>query len=163
MFETISTISVVLFIAGMALLLIELFVPGFGIFFGLGIVSLVLCIVFQASSLAEALLLVLIIGAIVVVFVLLAARSMRRGFLYRSSIVLKDAAEKEQGYVANEDRSRFSGKSGISLTPLRPAGTASLDGEKVDVLTDGEFIPGGAPIEVVRVIGPRIFVKQSEE
>lgn len=163
MFEAVSTVSVVLFIVGIALLMIELFIPGLGIFFGLGIVSLVLCIVFQASSVAEALLLILIIGAIVVVFVLLAARSMRRGLLYRSSIVLKDTAQKDQGYIANEDRTRFTGKSGISLTTLRPTGTANFNGEKVDVLTDGEFIPSGTHIEVTRVVGARIFVRQSEE
>lgn len=163
LFESINIISVVLFIVGMVLLLIELFVPGFGLFGGLGLVSLILCIILQAKSLTEALILILVIGGIIVIFVLIAARSFRRGFLYRSSIVLKNAADREEGYVANEDRSRFAGKTGVSLTPLRPAGTASLGGEKTDVVTDGEFIPSGARIEVVRIVGSRIIVRQVEE
>jgi len=162
LFETINIVSVVLFFAGMVLLMIELFVPGFGIFGGLGLVALVLCIVFQAQSVLEALVLVLIIGGLVVLLGLLAARSFKRGWLYRSSIVLKDTAQREQGYVANQDLSRFTGQTGVSLTPLRPAGTAVFGREKADVMTDGEYIPSGVRVEVVRVVGSRIFVRQTE-
>lgn len=162
MFETIETVSVVLFIVGMIFMMIELFAPGFGIFGGLGLVALVLCIVFQAHSVAEGLLLLLIIGAIVVILALIAARSLKRGWLYRSSLVLKDAEEKDAGYVAKDDYSRFIGKSGLSLTPLRPAGTVEIDGEKADVVTDGEFIPKGARITVAKTSGGRVVVKQLE-
>lgn len=163
LFESINILSVVLLAVGIVLMLIELFAPGFGIFGGLGLVSLILCIIFQAQNFTEALILILVIGGIIVVLALIAARSFRRGLLYRSSIVLKNAADREEGYIANEDRSRFAGKTGISLTPLRPSGTASLDGEKADVVTDGEFIPSGARIQVVRVVGARIVVRQMEE
>jgi membrane-bound serine protease (ClpP class) len=146
----------------MVLLLIELFVPGFGLFGGLGLVALVLCIVFQAQSLLEALILLLGIGAIVVALALIAARSMRRGWLYRSPLVLKDSAEKEAGYVSNDDYSYLVGKTGRSLTPLRPTGAADFDGQKADVITEGEFIPPQAPVTVTRVVGSRIIVKQRE-
>ncbi|MFA5675840.1 MAG: NfeD family protein [Christensenellales bacterium] len=163
LFETINIISVVLFVIGILLLLIELFMPGFGIFGGLGLISLVICIIVQAKNITEALILLLAIGGIVTVLALVVARSFRRGFLYRSSIVLKNAADKDEGYIANEDKSRFAGKTGISLTPLRPSGTASFESEKTDVVTDGEFIPSGARIEVVRIVGARIIVRQPEE
>lgn len=162
LFESIETVSIVLFAVGMIFLMIELFAPGFGIFGGLGLVALVLCIVFQAKSVAEGLLLFLILGAIVVILALIAARSLKRGWLYRSSLVLKDAEEKDAGYVAREDYSRLTGKNGVSLTPLRPAGTAQIDGEKADVVTEGEFIPKGARIEVIKTVGGRIIVKQVE-
>jgi len=162
LFESIETVSIVLFAVGMIFLMIELFAPGFGIFGGLGLVALVLCIVFQAKSVAEGLLLFLILGAIVVILALIAARSLKRGWLYRSSLVLKDAEEKDAGYVAREDYSRLTGKNGVSLTPLRPAGTAQIDGEKADVVTEGEFIPKGARIEVIKTVGGRVIVKQVE-
>ncbi len=163
MFETINTVSIVLFAAGMLLLLIEMFIPGFGVFGGLGLAALVLCIFFQARSVEEGLLLFLIIGAIVVLLGLITARSFKRGWLYRSSLVLKDTEDKEAGYVASDDYSRFKGKMGVSTTPLRPAGTALLDGEKADVVTEGEFIPSGTRIEVINVLGSRIIVKKSEQ
>lgn len=162
MFATIETVSVVLFAVGMVLLLIELFVPGFGIFGGLGLVALALCIIFQAKSVAEGLLLLLIIGGLVIVMALIAARSLKRGWLYRSPLVLKDAEEKESGYVAKDDYSRFSGREGLSLTPLRPSGSAEIGGEKADVITEGEFIPKGSRIRVHSTSGGRITVKQLE-
>ncbi len=163
LFETIETVSVVLFAVGMIFLLIEMFIPGFGIFGGLGLVALVLCIVFQAHSVAEGLLLFLIIAAIVFIFALIAARSLKRGWLYRSSLVLKDAEEKDAGYVAKDDYSRFNGKEGLSLTPLRPAGSVQIGGEKADVVTEGEFIPKGARILVINTVGGRIIVRQLED
>ncbi len=163
LFETINIISVILFVAGIALLLIELFIPGFGIFGGLGLASLVLCIIFQARNATEALILLLIIAAVVLALIFIAARSFKRGILYRSSIVLKNSAKKDEGYFANEDKTRFAGKTGISLTPLRPSGIASIDGEKTDVVTDGEYIPKDTQIKVESVIGARVVVRQADE
>ncbi len=163
LFETINIISVVLFAVGMVLLMIELFVPGFGIFGGLGLVALILCIVFQAQTFLEGLILFLAIGALVIALSFIAARSFKRGWLYRSSLVLKDTARKEEGYVSNDDYTSLVGKTGRSLTPLRPAGIAEIDGQKTDVVTDGEFIPGHSRIEVARVIGRRIIVRQLED
>jgi membrane-bound serine protease (ClpP class) len=33
-----------------------------------------------------------------------------------------------------------------------------VDGQRVDVLTEGDFVPAGSPIRVSRVEGARIFV-----
>ena len=159
-FDPIHPISVVLFCIGMVLILIEMFIPGIGIFGGLGFVALILCIVFQAETLAEGLLLLLIIAAIVFILALIVARSFKKGFLYRSSLVLKNSANKNEGYVSNEDYTRLVGKKGIGLTPLRPAGIAEIDGEKVDVVTEGEFLPVGTSVQVIKVNGRRIIVRK---
>ena len=163
LFETINIVSVVLFAVGMVLLLIELFVPGFGIFGGLGLAALVLCIVFQAKSLLEALILLVAFSAIVIALALIAGRSLKRGRLFRSPLVLKDAANKEEGYVSGGDYSHLVGETGVSLTPLRPAGVAELGGRKHDVVTEGEFIPARSRIRVDRVVGSRIIVRQLED
>lgn len=163
LFETINIVSVVLFAVGMVLLLIELFVPGFGIFGGLGLVALVLCIVFQARSVLEALILLLAFSAIVVALALIAGRSLKRGRLYRSALVLKDAQDREEGYVSSDDYTHLVGETGVSLTPLRPAGVAELGGRKQDVVTEGEFIPARSPVKVERVVGSRVIVRQLED
>jgi len=56
--------------------------------------------------------------------------------------------------------SSFAGKEGIALTPLRPAGTAEVAGERLDVVTGGEFIEPGSRVIVIRVEGTRVVVKQ---
>ena len=65
------------------------------------------------------------------------------------------------GYAsAPEDDRGWLGKSGTTVTPLRPAGIADIDGQRVDVVSDGEFIDSGAPIRVTRVDGNRIVVRR---
>lgn len=62
-------------------------------------------------------------------------------------------------YVTSTDFSSLAGKSGVAASYLRPAGVALVEGQRVDVLTQGEFIPEGTPIRVTRVEGARIFVE----
>jgi membrane-bound serine protease (ClpP class) len=62
-------------------------------------------------------------------------------------------------YVTSSDYSSLRGQSGFAASYLRPAGVALIDGRRVDVLTQGEFIPEGTPIRVTRVEGARIFVE----
>jgi membrane-bound serine protease (ClpP class) len=50
------------------------------------------------------------------------------------------------------------GKRGTAASPLRPAGIAHIEGERVDVVSDGELIEAGEPVEVIRVDGNRIVV-----
>jgi membrane-bound serine protease (ClpP class) len=52
------------------------------------------------------------------------------------------------------------GKEGAALTALRPAGTAVIEGRKVDVVSEGEFISPGDPVIVVRDEGLRVLVRK---
>ncbi|MCC6703625.1 MAG: nodulation protein NfeD [Thermomicrobiales bacterium] len=54
----------------------------------------------------------------------------------------------------------FTGKTGVTRTPLRPSGTAEIDGEPVDVVAEAEFIDQGAPIVVVLDQGYRRVVRR---
>jgi len=162
LFQTIEPVALILFIVGMVLLLVELFVPGFGVFGILGIVSLLLCIVFQAKTLTQGLLLFLMLSILVTALGFLFGRSLKKGWLYRSTIVLKDSESREDGYMAGNDNTHLIGRHGVSITTLRPAGSADFDGRRADVLTDGEFLPAGTPVEVVRTEGSRVFVKKRD-
>lgn len=65
-------------------------------------------------------------------------------------------------YVTSADYTTLAGKSGVAASYLRPAGVALIDGQRADVLTQGEFIPEGTPVRVTRVEGSRIFVEPIE-
>lgn len=62
-------------------------------------------------------------------------------------------------FVASSDHTSLRGMTGVAASYLRPAGVAQIDGKRVDVLTEGEFIAEGTPIRVTRVEGARIFVE----
>jgi membrane-bound serine protease (ClpP class) len=52
------------------------------------------------------------------------------------------------------------GDVGIALTKLRPAGKAQINGRRVDVITQGQMLDEGCPLEVVEVSGIRIVVRE---
>lgn len=59
----------------------------------------------------------------------------------------------------SEHRSSYLGKSGVAITPLRPTGVAEIDGERIEVVTEGEFIAAGSRIRVVAMDRRRYFVR----
>lgn len=52
------------------------------------------------------------------------------------------------------------GQVGTATSMLRPAGTAKFGDRYIDVVTEGEFVPPGTPIQVIEVEGTRIVVKR---
>ena len=52
------------------------------------------------------------------------------------------------------------GARGTALSPLRPAGIADLGGTRTDVVSQGEYVLAGEPIEVTRVEDNRIVVRR---
>lgn len=62
-------------------------------------------------------------------------------------------------YVSSRDFGDLKGRTGIAASQLRPAGVASIDGRRIDVLTEGGYVSPGTPIRVTRVEGARIFVE----
>jgi membrane-bound serine protease (ClpP class) len=76
-------------------------------------------------------------------------------------LVLATGMQADLGYVSAPDSDRrWLGRTGTAISPLRPAGIADIDGTRVDVVSDGGFIDAGAAIEVTRVDGNRIVVRQ---
>ena len=56
--------------------------------------------------------------------------------------------------------SELMGAQGRSLTPLRPAGTASIGGRRVDVVAESDFIGRDEPVVVIREEGLRVVVRK---
>ncbi|MBL8754530.1 MAG: hypothetical protein JNK15_14595 [Planctomycetes bacterium] len=50
------------------------------------------------------------------------------------------------------------GRIGVAATVLRPTGAMEIDGLRLDVVTEGEFVEAGTPIRVLYVQGPRVVV-----
>lgn len=149
----------VILAAGLIFVIFEMFHPGFGAPGITGIVLLVLGVILIANGLIEAIILIIIIIAILGVALSLVLRSAAKGRLSKT-LILNDSLNKEEGYSSTEDLEYFIGKEGKTITVLRPAGTADFDGVKLDVVSEGEFIPSGTRVKIFRVEGRRIVVKK---
>lgn len=55
------------------------------------------------------------------------------------------------------------GARGVATSKLRPAGSAEIDGRTVDVLTLGEYVDAGTPVEVIGVEGTQVTVRPARE
>ena len=71
-------------------------------------------------------------------------------------------ASGDDGYIAAPARPELVGQDGIAITDLRPAGTARIGQERVDVVTEGEYVAQGSPVRVVRSEGYRHVVGESQ-
>lgn len=54
------------------------------------------------------------------------------------------------------------GKQGYVIKPLRPSGLAIIDGDNYDVISFGEFIPKGETIVVVKIEGNNIYCRRMD-
>lgn len=76
------------------------------------------------------------------------------------SFILKTAANRTDGFQAPpQDLVNLVGKSGKSITPLRPAGAVLINDQRVDVVTLGDFIGAEVEVEVILVEGSRVVVR----
>jgi membrane-bound serine protease (ClpP class) len=151
---------------GVIALGVEVFLlPGFGIAGILGIVlitgSMLLAMVGNAPSGADliqagAVLMVSLIvtGAVLVGWIRHLPYSQRW-----SGLFLKTSTEAGEGFVSALPRPELIGRQGQAVTDLRPSGTATFDGERLDVVTEGEFVKAGTPITVLRADGYRHVVR----
>jgi len=159
--------ELLLALLGVALLILELLViPGFGVAGIVGILALfgalVMSVVGSGASpeyfmLAGGRILLALLVAVIASFVLL--RFMPRLPFGRRIILQTDLGSGPAHGSAPESDLRWLGKRGRATTPLRPAGIADIEGARVDVVSEGELIEPGTPIEVARVDGNRIVVR----
>ena len=127
--------AAVCLIAGFALVLVELFTPGFGVPGVAGLALLLVGVIVAADSLLEGILLTIIIVLLLCLLFTLGMRSASKGMLAKSPLILKDRTDKQDGFTSGEDLKYFLGREGVVTTMLRPVGRADFDGVKLDVLT----------------------------
>lgn len=159
-------VVVLLAVAGVLLILYELHVvPGHGLPGIFGAVALFASMVLAFGPIGAAAFYVALqtvataIIATVVLFYFLATRAFPQNAWMQK---LTFAGTQGADYVASLDHKHLRGMSGTAVSYLRPAGVAQVGDARVDVLTQGEFIPAGTPIRVTRVEGARIFVEPVE-
>ena len=167
--ELASIIEIIIFIIGVILLLIEIFViPGFGIFGAAGIIlmigSLFLGLIsdfplvdWEMVQMATIQLAGAFILAIIVIFILL--KYLPKSKIW-NNLVLKRNIEEQSGYTADEELQELLGKKGKAITDLRPSGTADIGGKRVDVVTHGEYITKGTKVVVIDEEGSKVVVEK---
>jgi len=160
--------ELLLAVAGVVLLVLEvLVIPGFGIAGILGIFAILASLVLSLVGPGDTLTFVVEAAGRVVfslLFALLASLVLLRllpRLPFGRRLILSRGLAADEGFVsAPETDARLLGRRGRALSPLHPAGIAEIDGRRVDVVSEGELIDADQLIEVTRVDGNRIVVRQ---
>jgi membrane-bound serine protease (ClpP class) len=63
--------------------------------------------------------------------------------------------------TVHAEKPELIGQTGTAQTILRPAGSALINGKRVDVVTEGGFVEKGKPVKVVAVEGLRVVVRET--
>lgn len=155
-----SWISVVLFVAGMILIIAEMFQPGFGLFGIFGVILLVGCIFVTSSTVIEGIILTIAIVMILLLLFCFFLILFSKGIV-PNKLILTESESREEGYVGTPDYNEFLGKTGLVTTVCRPVGSADFGGSKLEVVTMGEFIEKGVSVEVIEIEGNRIVVRET--
>ena len=158
--------------AGLVLLGIEAFVvPGFGIFGVAGVVAILTGLYmsllgniptmpdFTRAAWVLTSSTLLLIGSAWALIRTLPSSSR----LAESGIFLLAKTTSAIGYESAEVRSDLVGKYGTAITDLRPAGTALIGDERIDVVSESEWISAGTPVKVLSAEGYRHIVRSVSE
>lgn len=160
--------DILLFIVGVVLLAVEIFItPGFGF---MGISGLLLIFValmnamiehipgkwrptsFSPETFSMPLLKVTLSFFGALALVMIAGKFLPKTKLFQSLTLAVVSPEPE----SNQD---LIGMEGIAHSDLRPGGTAYFGDRKLDVVTHGDYIPHNTPVCIVEVHGNRIVVE----
>lgn len=159
---TAGWVGVMLFLAGLVFLLVETHVfPGHGMAAVAGLMLLFLGMFYALGGSGNAVF-AMSVATILTTLSLIAFFA----YLPKSPVWKKLGQQMQQraslGYVTSENLMHFLGRTGTAATVLRPSGAALIDGERLDVVTEGEFLEPGTPVMVIKVEGSRIVVDNIE-
>jgi membrane-bound serine protease (ClpP class) len=167
--------EILVFIAGIILLLVEIFViPGFGV---AGISGIVLMV----SGLALGLLgnvkfdftgisvfdifksfafVIFFVFTALVGSIWISGKVLTKGPL--SQLALQRSQEKSDGFTsAPAEILSLTGQHGVAYSMLRPSGKVMIDGRIYDAVAETSWIEKGEPVEVVRQEAMQIYVKKT--
>jgi len=171
---TVGSLEIILFLLGVVLLVIEIFlIPGFGVTGVSGIILMIAALVLSRQE--------FIIPRVPWEWTIFLRNLRNVGFGFAGSLVLlvvvlrlfprtpglkrlilETSQEPLAGYTvqSSETSALLNGRKGTAVTALRPAGKAEFEGEILVVETDGEYIESGSSVEVIEVSGNRIVVRR---
>ncbi len=153
-------LPVVLQLLGLVVIVVEIFVPSFGLLTALaaGLLLYSLYLVFTTISANMGLVFVGVDMFVIPVILALAFKA-----LGASSWSLHKTLSREEGVASQSpDLAAWVGKNGVAMTNLRPSGTVMIGDIRLDAVTDGDYVSSGTPVKVILVSGNRMVVEKIE-
>ncbi len=153
-----NLIMIIAFVIGSGLIVLEAFMPGFGV---AGISGVVLEIValrccWLLHGTVPTLLALLGVLLLIGLAVFISYRSAMNGRLSKSHLVLKET----ESAAAEKKPDRWIGMEGVAVTSLRPAGQIEVEGTRLNAASAGDFVEKGAAVLVTGTEGDHYVIRR---
>ena len=154
-----SSLIIVLFLVGFSLVAAEVFLPGL-ILGTIGLLCLVasVVVVFAQYGTSAGLLAAFLVGGLSFVGFIVWLNLFPHTFIGRR-LMLRTSQPADLTAAAHQT---MIGATGEALTPLRPSGTAQINGKRVDVTAVGDFLESGEQLVVIAADGLRVAVRRKD-
>jgi membrane-bound ClpP family serine protease len=147
-------------LVGVALLVLEVFVPGFGLcgISGLILLTVGIVITWNTYGSVAGLAVTLIALALAGISISVSIKSAATGKLSKSALILNRVTQP----VEHEDTEALLGKEGVTTTVLNPVGIAEFDGVRLNVVSEGNYMAKGAKVRIAQIDGAKIIVRETK-
>ena len=168
--------EILLFLVGVVLIVVEIFVtPGFGVLGIIGIIAvfsaLVLTLIFNIGfdfsfappkAIRHNILLVFTSASVGLLVSIWLGQKLISADTRFGSLSLKTELDQSNGFVAADMKlANLTGKTGITLTFMRPVGKVEIDGDVYDATSINGLIDKGETVVVVRFENAQLFIEKS--
>ena len=152
-----NLIMILCFIVGSGLIILEAFIPGFGVagIFGIILEIVALWATWQLHGIFTALIALFAVLVLIGFAIFLSYRSAMHGRLSKSPLVLKET----EAAGASASPEQWIGQEGITVTALRPAGEIDIGGIRLSAASTGDFIPKGTAVTVTGTEGGHLVIR----
>lgn len=151
-----------MFLLGVGLLIVEFYVPDFGVIGVVGFLAMTVAVYFKTGDFTELVYLILgcvTVAAIVIVYFLKSGKELN----ISPAFILNEAMTTDRGYSSEKDYSFLLNKDGTVVSDLRPVGRAKIGEDTYEVISTSEMISSGELITVTRVQGAKVYVTRGDK
>lgn len=162
-FTEMQWLPAMLLIVGLVMLIVEIFVTGFGFFGVSGILSLIAGVVVRICyglNLTQSLMLILLVLCAFAIIVAIMVFGAKYGFLGKSGLFERGTTLSKDYNKAERGLRKLVGRSGKSISKLDLGGKAKIRGKIYDVVSISSYIEPNTNIKVVEIKNNTIMVRK---
>ncbi len=149
---------------GLALLVVEVFIPSGGLITILSILALIFGVVLVFRNYDSTTGLITVVGLFVAIPILVGVAFQYWPHTKVGKLMMLQGPEPEDSGASFPEETlraveRLIGQVGKTVTPLRPSGVTLIQGHRVDTKTEGLFVDAGQWVRVIDVRGGQVTVR----
>ena len=163
LFSGSGLIPMIILFVGLLFCMLEIIIPGFGVFGIIGVifsVGGVVARIIMVISWMQVLILFILVVAVATISVLLISLFAKMGLLGKISLVQNKTAIPVDYEKPTKEQKKLIGKVGFAETDFKTSGKFKLNGNIYEAMSTGEFIDKGEKVKVVEIKNNTIIVKK---